>query len=70
MAADADPELPRDERDDHDRRSTDAGLYLYSRLASSLLGLATLGIATHVYPTAAFAYVATILELVARRVAA
>ncbi|MBS1123583.1 MAG: polysaccharide biosynthesis protein [Deltaproteobacteria bacterium] len=63
MATDVDPKLQSDEQADHDRRSNDAGLYLYSRLASSLLGLITIGIATHVYDTTAFAYVATILLL-------
>jgi O-antigen/teichoic acid export membrane protein len=46
---------------DHKKRSTDAGLYLYSRLAASVLGLVTIGIATHVYSETAFAFVATIL---------
>ncbi|MDX2087583.1 MAG: oligosaccharide flippase family protein [Kofleriaceae bacterium] len=49
------------ENNDHQRLSRDAGLYLYSRLAASLFGLATIGIATHVYAKTAFAYVATIL---------
>lgn len=57
MAADGE----QDERAEDARRSRDAGLYLYSRLASSLLGLATIAIATHVYAPAAFAYVAAIL---------
>jgi O-antigen/teichoic acid export membrane protein len=47
--------------DDTKKRSTDAGLYLYSRLASSVLSLVTIGIATHVYSENAFAFVATIL---------
>lgn len=67
MAADGDPAgdpaPDRDERADQERRSKDAGLYLYSRLASSLLGLATIAIAANVYPQAEFAYVATILLL-------
>jgi len=49
------------EHEDHAKRSRDAGLYLYSRLAASMLGLLTIGIATHVYAKPAFAYVATIL---------
>jgi len=47
--------------DDTKKRSTDAGLYLYSRLAASVLSLVTIGIATHVYSENAFAFVATIL---------
>ncbi|HWO22278.1 MAG TPA: oligosaccharide flippase family protein [Kofleriaceae bacterium] len=61
MAADGDPARDRDEHADHERRSAAAGLYLYSRLAASLLGLATIALATHVYAKTAFAYVATIL---------
>ncbi|MEO8698410.1 MAG: oligosaccharide flippase family protein [Kofleriaceae bacterium] len=40
-----------------------AGLYLYSRLATALLGLAAIAIATRVYDDRSFAYVATILLL-------
>lgn len=51
------------EREDDQRRSKDAGLYLYSRLAASVLGLVTIALAKRFYPDADFAYVAGLLLL-------
>ena len=45
------------------RRSNDAGLYVYSRFASAVLGLVTIAIATRSYGEHDFAFVATVLLL-------